>query len=212
MKQDESSGLVWISLLLVARRFGARPFIHLEYVQLIGKAPAMRCSSPPALCWNKISLHNWLHYLLMLWNHPQAFLLWWLLYSPPVPPLPSPPSPSFYESNFCLLLFPWKLQDCGAVSGPGPLWHRFSLQAKSRKLILLAGEEKELDTYFLVLMGRSLLLVAPFFPPKKESYDKNLCFCTISGDIKTEIGRLMQKSHRKFLLFYLLPLPPFRAS
>lgn len=50
MKQDESSGLVWISLLLVAWRFGSWPFIHLEYVQLIGKAPAMRCSSPPALC------------------------------------------------------------------------------------------------------------------------------------------------------------------
>lgn len=50
MKQDESSGLVWISLLPVAWSSGTRPFIHLEDVQLIGKAPVRRCSSPPALC------------------------------------------------------------------------------------------------------------------------------------------------------------------
>lgn len=39
-----------------------------------------------------------------------------------------------------------------------------------------------------------------------KTSDKNLCCCLIAREMKTEIGRLMEKSHRKFLLFYLLPL------
>lgn len=143
MKQDESSGLVWISLLPVAWSFGARPFIHLEDTQLIGKAPARRCSSPPALCWNKISLHNWLHYLLMLWNHPEAFIIIIIIIIVIIISSPPSSSQSFYESNFCLLLFPWKPQDCASVSRSGLLWLTcFSLQGNPRKLILLDREKK----------------------------------------------------------------------
>lgn len=84
-------------------------------------------------------------------------------------PPPLPPSSSFYESNFCLLLFPWKPQDCVTALRPGLFrMTRFSLQGKPRKLILCRERNSLTFTCLFSWGGASSPSLSFLFLPKNQ--------------------------------------------
>lgn len=84
-------------------------------------------------------------------------------------PPPLPPSSSFYESNFCPLLFPWKPQDCVTALRPGLFrMTRFSLQGKPRKLILCRERNSLTFTCLFSWGGASSPSLSFLFLPKNQ--------------------------------------------
>lgn len=55
-----------------------------------------------------------------------------------------------------------------------------------------------------VVTGTSMLRTALLLAVHWKTTEENLCCCITAREVKTELERLVEKSHQKFLLFYLL--------